>query len=143
MATTLPRPAGADPASFAPNRTPDKPRARRPRQNFETWSWFFMRVSGLVLVFMSLLHFAVTHIINDVVETDAAFVAARWDNPLWRLFDLSLLFLAMVHGLNGVRWSIDDYIRSQGARAAVKAVLYTVSGALLVYGTITIVTFQA
>ncbi len=42
-------------------------RGRRPRQNFETWSWFFMRVSGLVLVFLSLLHFAITHIINDVI----------------------------------------------------------------------------
>jgi succinate dehydrogenase / fumarate reductase membrane anchor subunit len=141
MATTIPRPAGSEPASFTPSRTPNRPRERRPRQNFETWSWFFMRVSGLVLVFLSLLHFAITHIINDVIETDAAFVAARWENPLWRLFDLSLLYLAMVHGLNGVRWSIDDYIRSQRARAAVKAVLYTVSGALLVYGTITIVTF--
>ena len=30
----------------------------RPRQNFETWSWFFMRVSGLVLLFLALLHFA-------------------------------------------------------------------------------------
>lgn len=141
MATTIPRPAGTEPTSFTPSRTPNRPRQRRPRQNFETWSWFFMRVSGLVLVFLSLLHFAITHIINDVIETDAAFVAARWENPLWRLFDLSLLYLAMIHGLNGVRWSIDDYIRSQSARATVKAVLYTVSGALLVYGTITIVTF--
>ena len=116
-------------------------RSRRPKQNFETWSWFFMRVSGLVLVFLSLVHFAITHIINDVVETDAVFVANRWDNPLWRLFDLSLLTLSMFHGLNGVRWSIDDYIRSKAATAVVKAVLYTVSGALFVYGTITIVTF--
>ena len=141
MATTLPRPAGGEPASFTPSRTPSRPVQRRPRQNFETWSWFFMRVSGLVLVFLSLFHFALTHIINDVVETDAVFVAERWDNPLWRLFDLSLLTLSMFHGLNGVRWSIDDYIRSKAAKAAVKSVLYTVSAALFVYGTITIVTF--
>jgi len=122
-------------------RTPSRPVQRRPRQNFETWSWFFMRVSGLVLVFLSLFHFALTHIINDVVETDAVFVAERWDNPLWRLFDLSLLTLSMFHGLNGVRWSIDDYVRSKAAKATVKSVLYTVSAALFVYGTITIVTF--
>ncbi len=116
-------------------------RARRPRQNFETWSWFFMRVSGLVLVFLALVHFALTHVINDVVETDAAFVAERWDNPLWRLFDWSLLALALFHGLNGVRWSIDDYIRSPAWRAGVKAVVYTGSGILFAYGTFTIVTF--
>ncbi len=141
MATTLPRPAGREPDSFTPSRTPNRPVQRRPRQNFETWSWFFMRVSGLVLVFLSLFHFALTHIINDVIETDAVFVANRWDNPLWRLFDLSLLTLSMFHGLNGVRWSVDDYVRSKAAKAAVKAVLYTVSAALFVYGTITIVTF--
>jgi succinate dehydrogenase / fumarate reductase, membrane anchor subunit len=115
--------------------------SRRPKQKFETWSWFFMRVSGLLLVFLALLHFAVTHVVNDVVETDAAFVTARWDNPLWRLFDWTLLALALVHGLNGVRWSIDDYLRARGARAAVKAVLYTVSGVLFAYGTFTILTY--
>lgn len=116
-------------------------RARRPRQNFETWSWFFMRVSGLVLVFLALVHFALTHIVNDVVDTDAAFVAERWDNPLWRLFDWSLLALALLHGLNGVRWSIDDYVRSPAWRAGVKAVIYTGTAVLAAYGTFTIVTF--
>ena len=117
-------------------------RSRRPKQNFETWSWFFMRVSGLILVFLALSHFAITHIVNDVTETKADFVAQRWDNPLWRTFDWVLLALALVHGLNGVRWSIDDYIRSRPKRAAVKAVLYTVSGVLFTYGTFTIVAFE-
>ena len=114
---------------------------RKPKANFETWSWYFMRVSGLILVFLALLHFSITHIINDVVETDSVFVAERWDNPLWRLFDWALLALALVHGVNGVRWSIDDYVRSRAARAAVKAVLYSITGALFVYGTITIATY--
>ena len=71
---------------------------RKPKANFETWSWYFMRVSGLILMFLALTHFAITHIINDVVETDAEFVAERWDNPLWRLFDWALLArLAQVH----------------------------------------------
>lgn len=114
---------------------------RRPRQNFETWSWFFMRISGLVLLFLALTHFAITHIVNDVVETDAHFVARRWDNPMWRMFDWALLALALLHGLNGLRWIIDDYVRAPGARATVKAVLYTLSGSLFAYGTFTIVTF--
>ena len=64
---------------------------RKPKSNFETWSWYAMRISGLILLFLALTHFAITHIINDVVETDAEFVANRWDNPLWRLFDWALL----------------------------------------------------
>jgi succinate dehydrogenase / fumarate reductase membrane anchor subunit len=115
---------------------------RRPRQNFETWSWFFMRVSGLVLLFLALLHFSITHILNDVADTDARFVAQRWDNPMWRVFDWALLALALAHGLNGLRWIIDDYVRVPAKRAAVKAVLYTVTGALFAYGTFTILSYR-
>ena len=117
------------------------PASRRPRPNFETWSWFFMRISGLVLLFLALIHFSLTHIVNDVVETDARFVAERWDNPLWRLFDWALLVLALLHGLNGLRWIIEDYVRADAKRALVKAVLYSVTGVLFAYGTFTIVTY--
>ena len=115
---------------------------RRPRQNFETWSWFFMRISGLVLVFMALLHFAITHIINDVVDTNFDFVVRRWDNPLWRAYDWVLLALGLLHGLNGLRWIIDDYVRRPGKRAVVKTVLYSVTLGLFLYGTLTIITFD-
>ena len=129
----------------APHRVPagGERVARRPRQNFETWSWFFMRISGLALVFLALVHFSLTPIVNDVVETDARSVAARWSNTLWRLFDWSLLVLALLHGLNGLRWIVDDYVRTPTTRAVTKAVLYSVSAALLAYGTLTIVTFTA
>ncbi len=114
---------------------------RKPKANFETWSWYFMRISGLILLFLALIHFALTHILNDVVDTDAEFVGERWENPLWRLFDWGLLSLALVHGVNGVRWSIDDYVRQPGRRAALKALLYTVTGGLFAYGTLIIISF--
>jgi succinate dehydrogenase / fumarate reductase membrane anchor subunit len=120
----------------------DKPQLR-PRQSFETWSWFFMRVSGLILLFLALLHFSITHIINDVVETDAQFVAERWDNPMWRIFDWALLALALGHGLNGLRYIIDDYVRKPANRAWVKAVLYSLSLGLFAYGSLTIITYRA
>ncbi len=116
---------------------------RRPRQNFETWSWFFMRISGLVLLFMALLHFSLTHIIYDVVETDAEFVTSRWRNPLWRAYDWVLLALGLLHGLNGLRTIIDDYVRSPGRRVTTKVVLYSLTGFLFLYGTLTIITFSA
>lgn len=115
---------------------------RKPKSNFETWSWYAMRVSGLILLFLALSHFAITHIINDVVETDSEFVADRWANPLWRLFDWALLALALAHGVNGVRWSIDDYVTKPGRRAGLKALLYPVTGILFLYGTLVIVTFS-
>ena len=114
---------------------------RRPRMNFETWSWYFMRISGLILVFMALLHFAITHILYDVVDTNAAFVASRWDNPLWRAYDWALLALGLFHGVNGIRWILDDYIRRPALRATAKAALYSVTFFLFAYGSLTIITY--
>jgi succinate dehydrogenase / fumarate reductase membrane anchor subunit len=100
-----------------------------------------MRLSGVTLVVLALLHFAITHITNDVVDTNYAFVARRWDNPLWRIFDWLLLGLALVHGLNGVRGIIDDYVRDPRRRAIVLSLVVGVSGLLFAAGTLTIVTF--
>lgn len=121
--------------------TPAGAGAPRRKRSLETWSWFFMRLSGLILLFLALIHFAITHIVNDVVATDSDFLARRWDNPLWRVFDWSLLALALAHGLNGLRWIIDDYVRRPRARLITKMVVFGLSGALFCLGTFTIVAF--
>ncbi|HUR18729.1 MAG TPA: succinate dehydrogenase hydrophobic membrane anchor subunit [Acidimicrobiales bacterium] len=126
-----------------PGRREGRRLERRPRQNYESWSWIFMRLTGLVLLFLALTHFAITHIVNDVVDTDAAFVGRRWSNPLWRVFDWALLALALSHGLNGLRWIVEDYVHGPGRRAATKTILYSLSLGLLAYGTFTIVTFSS
>lgn len=120
-----------------------RPAPSRRRWDPETWSWVFMRLSGLALVFLALVHFALTHIVHDVVETDYEFVADRWGNPFWRVFDWLLLALALGHGLNGLRWIVEDYVRRRRLRRAAKGVLYGLSAALFVAGTVTIVTFPA
>lgn len=101
----------------------------------------FMRMSGMALVLLSLVHFAVTHIVNDVVETDAAFVAERWTASFWRVFDWLLLALALTHGLNGIRGIVGDYVSSARARSAIMIAIGTVSVGLFLLGTVTIVTF--
>jgi len=126
-------------AGPAPDR--EKQADRRPRPSNEAWSWLFMRVSGLALVFLALVHFALTHIVTDVADTDSGFVDERWANPLWRLFDWALLTLALFHGLNGLRWIIDDYVRSSRRRAVVKITLYALSLSLFAYGSLTILTY--
>ena len=119
----------------------DAPTPRR-RKGFESWSWLFMRVSGLALIFLALTHFAITHVLNDVVHTDYRFVADRWDNPWWRLFDWLLLALALLHGANGARWVVEDSVRRPELRTALKGAAYGLSAVLLAYGTFTIVTFS-
>ena len=124
--------------------TDTRPPVRKPyRAGAEAKSWAFMRLSGLLLLFFALVHFAITHVVNDVVETDYRFVANRWDNPLWRLFDWALLSLALAHGANGLRWILDDYVRRPRRQAVARAALYGLSGLLFVAGTLTIVLFPS
>jgi len=115
---------------------------RRP-SSFEVWSWFFMRISGIVLVFLVLIHLYVMHLVGEGVEqVDYEFVSSRWRSVGWKTFDWLMLFLALLHGTNGLRVVIDDYIRKPGVRTAVKSVLYTVTVILMVMGTAVLVTFD-
>src|SRR5690242_14361851 len=66
---------------------------------WETFTWWFMRVSGVALIFLALIHLLVMHIINDVSATGYDFIAHRYANPFWRVYDLLLLTLALFHGL--------------------------------------------
>jgi succinate dehydrogenase / fumarate reductase, membrane anchor subunit len=123
-----------------------KPKAftaeRRPSP-FEVWSWFFMRISGVVLVFLVLIHVYIMHLVDEGVErVNFAFVAERWESLGWKTFDWLLLFLALLHGVNGLRIVIDDYVHKAGVRTTLKATLYTVTGVLMVMGTAVIVTFD-
>jgi succinate dehydrogenase / fumarate reductase, membrane anchor subunit len=103
------------------------------RTNFEVFSWFFMRISGLLLIFLALYHIIWWNLVIGVEHLDSAIVIERWRNPFWRLFNVALIVFAMLHGLNGARYSIEDYIRAPGVQVAVKVIVYaTVLGALAV-----------
>jgi succinate dehydrogenase / fumarate reductase, membrane anchor subunit len=115
---------------------------RRP-SSFEVWSWFFMRISGIVLLFLVLIHLYIMHLMGAGVEqVDFAFVARRWSNVGWKTFDWVMLFLALLHGANGLRIIIDDYIKSPGRRTFAKGALYTATIVFMIMGTAVIVTFN-
>ena len=73
---------------------------------------------------------------------DAEVVIERWNNPLWRFFNVALVSFSMLHGLNGARYSIEDYIRRPGAQVAVKAVVYTIVLVTLAVGVFALLTFD-
>ncbi|HEV3471804.1 MAG TPA: succinate dehydrogenase, partial [Actinomycetota bacterium] len=53
---------------------------RRP-SSLEVWWWFFMRISGVVLLFLVLIHLYIMHLIDGGVErVGFAFVSERWRN---------------------------------------------------------------
>jgi succinate dehydrogenase / fumarate reductase membrane anchor subunit len=108
---------------------------------FETFSWYFFRISGVLLIFLVIIHLILMHVTTDVAQTTYDFVAGRYSNPLWRLYDWLLLVLALLHGMNGLRVVIDDYVRGRGARLTLLSIAGTLLLAFLMLGTITLITF--
>lgn len=101
-----------------------------------------MRVSGLLLVFLALGHFAIMHLIHPIEELSYDFVAHRYQFLRWRLYDLALLLLALLHGLNGVRILVDDYIHSERWHTVAYWILKILGVVFGVLGTVVILIFQ-
>lgn len=110
--------------------------------NFELWSWVFMRVSALLLIFLALTHFAIMHMFTPTEQVNYSFVAQRFSTPFWRTYDLVMLFLGILHGMNGLRIITDDYVHSRGWRTFWMITLYTVAFIFLVIGSQVVLSFQ-
>ncbi len=115
--------------------------ARPSGGGFETFSWYFIRISGIALIFLVIIHLLIMHVTTDVACTTFQFVAARYANPLWRLFDWLLLTLALLHGMNSMRVVVDDYVRSSTWRVGILSALAVLALIFFMLGTITIITF--
>lgn len=113
----------------------------RPLGGFELYAWVFMRVSGVLLLVLALGHLVIMHLIHGVEEIDFAFVATRYRNPLWRLYDWFLLMLALVHGMNGLRVLVDDYLRRPGLRVLSLVGVYFFTFFFLAVGSYVILAF--
>jgi len=114
----------------------------RPSSGLELYAWLFMRVSGILLLVLALGHLAIMHLIHSVDEINFEFVAGRWANPLWRLYDWMLLTLALAHGFNGLRVMVDDYVRAAGWRMICLVALYALTFFFLIAGSLVVLTFR-
>lgn len=126
---------------------PRAPRARSTRRtgrtNFELYGWVFMRASGVLLVVLIFGHLFMNLVDGEGISAiDFGFVAGKWASPLWQVWDLLMLWLAMIHGANGVRTIINDYAERDGTRLVLKAVLALAFTAVVVLGTLVIFTFD-
>jgi succinate dehydrogenase / fumarate reductase, membrane anchor subunit len=116
--------------------------ATEKRSRFEVYSWVFMRVSGVILLFMALYHLYWWNLVVGVEHLSAELVLERWNQPLWRLFNIGLATFAMLHGLNGARYSVEDYIRNERIRRPVKYVLYAIVLGALAWAVFALLTFD-
>ena len=133
----------ADTAEAAGAKRPIRPSSfvlRSP--NFELYSWYFFRISGLLLIFLALGHFAIMHVVHSILEVDYAFALRRWALPIWRVYDWLLLTLALLHGFNGLRVVVDEYVRPPRLRLVVQSVVAALTAGFLLLGTYVVVAFR-
>ncbi len=104
-------------------------------------AWFLQRLSGLVLVVLLLVHFAVLHGGDGLVTYEK--VVARLATPEWKTFDLLFLVLGIFHGMNGFLMVARDYAAPGWKRGALYAAVVVAGAVLLVLGCLTIIPFRA
>ncbi|MBT0992775.1 succinate dehydrogenase, hydrophobic membrane anchor protein [Cellulomonas sp. DKR-3] len=133
--------------TIADPKAPRPPRARpsrlTTRGNTELYGWVFMRASGVLLLILIFGHLFVNLVAGEGVKAiDFGFVAGKWASPLWQVWDLLMLWLAMIHGTNGMRTIVNDYAEKDGTRLVLKGLLYLAFVVTVVLGTLVIFTFD-
>jgi succinate dehydrogenase / fumarate reductase membrane anchor subunit len=108
-------------------------------RTFDTLMWMFMRISGAALIPLALGHLAIMHLINNVHIMNACFVALRWQFLAWRVYDACLLGFVLIHGLNGLRYSVDDYVHHPTWNRVLRWTILIVGIALFVAGAISLI----
>ncbi|MFM5904621.1 MAG: succinate dehydrogenase hydrophobic membrane anchor subunit [Micrococcales bacterium] len=122
--------------------TPNSPRSRK-GANWEKWGWIYMRVSGALLVILIFGHLFVNLYSGEgIKQIDFAFVAGKWANPFWQVYDVLLLWLALIHGTNGMRTLTNDYAEREGVRKTINVALWVTCAALIILGTLVLTTFD-
>ena len=122
---------------------PKRTSRERPKTRGEFYWWMFMRISGIILLFLAVGHVLIMHVGGSGIErVNFGFVATRWSSPFWRTWDWLMLSLALLHGINGLRVITLDYVRPRGVRLAINGFFTILGTVLFALGSIVVFTFD-
>ncbi len=123
-------------------RTPSRP-VRKRGVNWEKWGWIYMRASGLVLIVLIFGHLLINLVLGQgVKQIDFAFIGGKYATPFWQVWDLLMLWLALIHGGNGMRTLVNDYAYNRVVNRILKWAILAAVVILIVLGTLVIFTFD-
>lgn len=129
-------------AAIADPRTP-RSAVRRKGPNLEKWGWIYMRVSGVLLLVLIFGHLFVNLMLGEGIHgIDFAFVAGKLASPFWQWWDVLMLWLALIHGANGMRTIVNDYVTHERTRTVLVWALWLTAGFLILLGTLVVFTFD-
>ena len=118
-------------------------RSRKGGVNWEKWGWIYMRASGVLLLILIFGHLFVNLVLGDGIKAiDFAFVAGKYASPFWQVWDVIMLWLAMIHGSNGMRTIVNDYANNRTVRRILLAAIFVAAVVLIVLGTLVVFTFD-
>ncbi len=127
------------------------------RSRFDTFMWSYMRISGVLILPLVFGHLAMMHVIQGVfnitvhnyvpIGTTALnqsgsaveFVALRWNTMfagvfIWRVYDIALLVLVVIHGFYGMHYAMNDYIHNKFVNRGVQIAIFSTALGLLIVG---------
>ncbi|MBN1310491.1 MAG: succinate dehydrogenase [Anaerolineae bacterium] len=110
------------------------------RGRFEAYAWRLMRLSGILIIPLVFVHLAIMHLFNSVYTIDYQWVVEkRWALLGWRIYDAFLLWFAGLHGFNGLRNVLKDYVHHKLVYRGIVIAMLTVMMAVLGLGTIALI----
>jgi succinate dehydrogenase / fumarate reductase membrane anchor subunit len=116
---------------------------------FETFMWFFTRVTGILFLLMGAFNLVYANLSGAAGTmgvgaqmrwaffpisfhvTSADVDVANYSNAFWQVWSFLLFVVAATHGYNGMRVILSDYIRRPLLLAWVKALLFAIWAFLL------------
>ena len=111
--------------------------------NWEKWGWIYMRASGVLLVVLIFGHLFTNLMLGDGIHgIDFGFVGGKLAHSFWKVWDTLMLWLALIHGSNGMRTIINDYVAKQGLAKALKVAIFVAAALLILLGTLVVWTFD-
>ena len=129
-------------STVAAPRTPHVP-TRSSGTNWEKWGWIYMRASGVVLIVLIFGHLIFNLLLGDGIKAiDFGFVGGKLANPFWQWWDVAMLWLALIHGGNGMRTLVNDYATSPLLARAFKGGILVAVVSLIALGTWVVFAFD-
>ena len=122
--------------------SPRSPRSRKSAK-LERWVWLYMRISGALLLVLIFGHLLINlYMDGGITRITFAFVAGKWADPFWKVWDGLMLWLALIHGTNGMRTIVNDYTTRPRVAKILNYTLWIVCAALIILGTLVVTTFD-
>jgi succinate dehydrogenase / fumarate reductase membrane anchor subunit len=98
-----------------------------------------MRLSAILLIPLVWIHVLIQDVLVGVHQIQLDYVALRWAQTGWRVYDAALLAFAFAHGSNGLRQVLEDHIHGTIGRRILRFGLVVFWIAITLIGSIAIV----